>query len=817
MQESRKFPKKSENTSRACLYEFGPFCVNPQKRIVLRDGEPLPLTPKCFDLLLFLVQHPAEVLVKEELMETVWQDTVVEEGNLNRNISTLRKALGELPNEHRYIVTVPGRGYRFVADVRELFDEQPTVIRREALTADESGEFQLESHIRRNSVQPMSVHAPVIVRPPMQAAGRTKFKRYIWVTAAVAAGVVVMTLIYVFAFRPKPAALTANDLILIADFSNSTGDTVFDDTLKQGLSVDLSQSPYLSILSDAKVHATLKLMTKPADTRLTAEVVREVCQRAGAKAYITGSIARLDSEYVLGLNAFDCETGDSLAGQQVKAASKDGVLKALDEASAKIRNRLGESLNTVAKYDIPLEQATTASLEALKAFTQGNLVRDKEGDAATIAFFKHAIELDPQFALAYDALATSYSNLDEPGLASANLTRAYELRDRTTELEKLHIAANYSQIVTGELSKANQISELWAQTYPFDPYPHNLLGVNFEFLGQYDQAVREIGQALRLYPDGVLLHSDLMEDYIALNLLDRAKATYELALGRNLDHAFLHADRYAVAFLEGDRKEMDQQVAWSVGKPGAEDLLLSLESDTCAFQGNLKKARQYSRRAAESASRADQKETAALWRMNGALREAEFGNFARAVEETDAVIFKTSSRDVQILAALTLARAGGTAEAQKIEKELAGAFPSNTVINGYWLPSIRAAIELSRDNPSASLEILSDAVAYEFGYPNPQVQVGRYLYPVYLRGLAYLRLRRGREAAAEFEKFLSHPSLVVNCPLGALARLGLARSYTLMGDTQKARTAYQQLFDLWRDADREIPVLKQATAEYATL
>src|SRR5712692_8048976 len=777
MQEFGKFPKKSERPRYMGLYEFGPFCLNPLKRIVLRDGEPLPLTPKCFDILLALVEHPGEVLVKEELMESIWPDTVVEEGNLNRNISTLRKALGESPNDHRYIVTVPGRGYRFVAEVREVPEDRPVVSRHAPQGAGiaESLEFPHEPFARKATVQPLPVPSPSIVRAqsPQRFSSLLR-RRILWV----AVGAVACTLAVVIVFRPgfkaKPV-LSATDQVLIADFSNTTGDTVFDDTLKQAVSVQLAQSPYLNILSDARVSAMLKLMTKPPDIKITADIARDLCQRAGAKAYIAGSITALGKQYVIGLSAEDCRTGERLALTQVRAEDKEHVLNALDQAAVAIRERLGESSSAVQKSDTPLAEATTSSLEALKSYSLGDIARDRKGDAAAVPFFKRAIELDPNFALAYDALGITYSSLDEPGLAKENITKAYELRGRLSEREKFEIAANFSQIAVGELEKANQIAELWAQAYTRDPYPHNILGVNYEFLGQYEKAAAEMSEAARLNPDGVVLFSNLMEDYTALGRFDQAKATYQLALARKLDHPYLHADRYSVAFLENDDAEMSRQVAWATGRTGAEDFLISSESDTSAFFGHLGRARTFSRLAIASSRRADQKETAALWQMNAALREAEFGNSARAKQETAAALAIAASRDVQVLAALALAQAGEANQAQKMSDDVAKQFPLNTVLRGYWLPTIRAAIALDRDKPSEAIEALQACLPYELGYPNPEVEVGRYLYPVYVRGQAYLLMHRGSEGLAEFHKFLDRRSVVVNSPLGALARLGLAR------------------------------------------
>jgi eukaryotic-like serine/threonine-protein kinase len=638
-------------------------------------------------------------------------------------------------------------------------------------------------------------------------------KRHLkWIAAAVAATGLVAAGVLRLAVRPRPA-LSATDMVLISDFLNKTGDPVFDDTLKQAVSVELAQSPFLNIVSDERVDATLKLMTEPPDTRLTPEVARELCQRAGARAYIAGSISTLGSQYVIGLKAINCQTGDSLAQEQAAAEGKERVLKALDQAATRMRERLGESLSSIQKFDTPLDQATTPSLEALKAYSLGQRT---PSDAAAVPFFKRAIELDPDFALAYGALGITYSNLDEPGQASENVAKAYELRERSSEREKLGITADYYQVATGELEKTNQTCELWTETYPRDHSPHNLLGVNYEFLGQYEKAVAENLEAIRLNPDSAVLYSNLMEDYAALDRVDAAKTTYQQAVERQRDNPFLHADRYGVAFLESDRAEMAQQMTWAAGKPEAEDWLLSLESGTQAFSGHFAPAREFSRRAVESAAHGGQKETAALWQMSAALREAEAGNLDLARQGAKAALATASTRDVETLAALALARADQPDAAQKMADALARRFPLNTVINYYWLPTIRAAIEIDRNHPARAIEVLQAAAPYELGYPNPQFG-GGLLYPAYVRGQAYLLLRRGREAAAEFQKFPDHRGVVENGLLGALARLGLARAWALEGDAAKSRAAYQDFFTLWKDADSDLPILRQARTEYAKL
>jgi len=813
MQEPRKFLKKAENSAREGIYEFGDFSLNPQKRIVLRGNEVIGLTPKCFDILLALVEHSGEVLVKEELMEAVWQDTVVEEGNLNRHISTLRKALGESPNDHRFIVTVPGRGYQFVAGVRKVFAEQPTPIRREARSRIETGE-QSEKYFSEGGPAAAALPAPVIVRSTAVAAVRARHRR-VWVGASVAAAFIGIAALYALANRSKPA-LTANDRILIADFSNSTGDAVFDDALKQALSVSLSQSPYLNILSDAKIRSTLKLMTRPAETKLTGEVAREVCQRAGGKAYITGSIARLDTEYVVGLQAVECATGDSIARDQVKAGNRDGVLNALDRAGSDLRRKLGESLKTVREFDTPLVEATTSSLDALRAYSLG-LQTDEVNDAAAVPFLKRAIELDPEFASAYSALAACYRNMGESGLARENFSKAFELREHVSEREKLLISGRYYNYVTGELQKAIETYQLWIQSYPNDAGARANLGGLYGASGQFEKSIEATREALRLDPDGGANYSNLVLAQSSLDRFDDAAATYRMAVARKVEDPILKVNWFGVAFVRGDAQEMDKLMAWSVGTPEGEDNFLAAKSDTEAYHGHLQRAREFSEKAVNSALRNGEKEVAAQWKMDEALHEAEFGNFAAARIETTAARALSDSHDTEILAALTLARIGQSAEAENLAADLEQRYPLDTLINDYWIPVIRASVELTRNHSERAIELLQRSAPYEMASPVTWSGLGGPYYPAYLRGAADFALHRGTAAAAEYQKILDHPGFMLACPLGAQAHLGLARSYLVAGDNAKARAAYQDFLTLWKDADPNILILKEAKTEYAKL
>jgi serine/threonine protein kinase/Flp pilus assembly protein TadD len=609
----------------------------------------------------------------------------------------------------------------------------------------------------------------------------------------------------------KAHALTEKDTIVLADFTNTTGDPVFDDTLRQGLSVQLEQSPFLSLVSDQRIQQTLRLMGRPPDARLTPEIAHELCQRTDSAAVLDGSIASLGSQYVLGLKAVNCRTGDSLAQEQATADGKERVLKALGEAAAKLRAKLGESLVTVQKLDTPIEQASTPSLEALQAYSLGRKTLVGKGDwAAAVPSFQRAIRLDPNFAMAYASLGVCYSNLGETSLASENTHKAYELRERVSEREKFYLESHYHHYVTGDLEKARQIYELWAQTYPRDLVPPNNLGVIYENLGEYDKALAESREALRLEPESGASYANLVPPYLYLNRLQEAGATADEAQAKNLDSPSLRYKLYVLSFLKNDATGMSQQVAWSAGKPGVEDALLGGEADTAAYSGRLAKARELSRRAVTSAERAEEKENAAGNEAEAALREALFGNAAEARQRAGAALELSTGRDVQFYAALALGFAGDAARAQALADDLAKRFPEDTVVQFNYLPTIHAQLALDRNEASKAIETLRAATPYELGQ-------GGGLYPVYVRGQAYLAAHRGSEAATEFQKIFDQRGVVENEPVGALAHLGLARAYSMQGDTAKARSTFQDFLVLWKDADPDIPVLVAAKAEYAKL
>ena len=620
-----------------------------------------------------------------------------------------------------------------------------------------------------------------------------------------------------FYFHRTPK-LTDKDTIVLVDFTNTTGDTVFDATLRQGLSVQLEQSPFLSIVSEQQVQQTLSLMGQPAEAKLTPAIARELCQRTGSAAVLDGSIAQIGTEYLLTVKAVNCASGESLASTEAQAGDKNHVLDALGKAASEIRNKLGESLSTVQKFDTPLEQATTPSLEALKAFSSGKKVLFATGSSAAIPFFKRAIELDPNFALAYAMLGRMYGDIGESSIAADYTRKAYALRERTSEAEKYFISAHFGIAVTGNMENAEQSCELWIQAYPRSEMPHSFLsGIILPVLGQYERAVEEGKEAVRLNPVNPISYSVLMVNYMALNRVDEAKTAYGQALGRKLDDAFFPPTLYEIAFLQDDVAGMAQQVTRSAGKPGIEDQLLGLEAETAAFSGRLRNAREISRRAMDSAERAQEKEPAATYSALSGLREALFGNIDEARRRASLAMGLSAGRDVQYGAALALAYAGESGRAQALTDDLGKKFPEDTLVQFNYLPTLRAKLMVRKGNASEALESLRTATPYELGQTTGSTYGWTALYSVFVRGEAYLVAHQGSKAAAEFQKILDHRGIVLNAPIGALAHLGLARAYAMQGDTAKSQAAYQNFLTLWKDADPDIPILIAAKAEYAKL
>jgi eukaryotic-like serine/threonine-protein kinase len=626
--------------------------------------------------------------------------------------------------------------------------------------------------------------------------------------------------------QTKRVGLSKKDTIVLADFGNSTGDAIFDDTLKTALSISLEQSPFLNVLSDSKVRRTLGLMARGADTRLTPDVAREVCQRVGSKAYIAGSIAGLGQQYVVELKAVNCANGDVLVQEQVTASAKEKVLGALGDAAAQLRGALGESLATVQKLNVPLAYATTSSLEALKAYSLGQKAYSEKGATAALDYYQRAVELDPNFAMGFASMGWMYADLAELGRANEYFTKAFELREHASEQERLNITSDYYHHVTGELEKAAQVSEEKIENYPTEYGAYSNLGVVRGQLGQYEKAREVMRQALLLAPDTVTPYENLANFDLALQDFDEARQMVEQAQARKLDNFILHSARYALAFLEADVAAMAGQQQWFAGRL-EENEGLALASDTEAYRGHLRKARELTQRAVDSAIHADSKETGAVWLENAALREAAFGNPTDTEQQAAAGLkLYPASQGVQVEAALAFAMAGDAVRAEALEHELSKTFPLDTQMQALWLPAIQAQLALNRQNPAEAVNDLQSVTPVELGQILFVTNLSC-LYPTYIRGQAYLALGQGNAAAVEFQKILDHSGIVWNCWTGALAHLGVARANALEAkasqgadaDTAgvRAHAAYRDFLTLWKDADPDIPILERAKAEYANL
>jgi eukaryotic-like serine/threonine-protein kinase len=754
------------------LYEFGPFRVDPEKELLLRDDEAIPLAPKAFQVLLVLISRKKEVVTKDELLKAVWPDTFVEETNLSRNVFLLRKALGESPQDHQYIVTVPGRGYRFTEDVQFVPEQEMNVVAASHST--------VQVEVKETS-------------------------RWRWV--AVAALVLLALAVGAYKlFVHRQPALTEKDTVVLADFTNSTGDPVFDGALRQGLAVELEQSPFLSLISDQQIQQTLRMMGQPANTRLTPEIAREICERTASTAVLNGSIAQVGTQYLLTIKAMSCVNGESLASAEAQARDKNQVLDALGNLAAEMRGKLGESLGTVQKFDTPLEKATTGSLEALQAYSLGRREMATTNWEAAVPFFQRAVQLDQNFAMAYSRLGMAYRNYGEAGVGSEYSRKAFMLRDRASQLERFYIEAHYYYAALGNLEKGLQVCTLWAQTYPRDWVARVDLNDIYGALGQHDKALAEAQEAIRLNPNAVGYH-EIIASYLHLNRFDEARHWSEAAKAKEFESPNLSRDTYGVFFVQNDAAGMAQQVAQSKGKP-AEQYMEDLESKTAAYFGRRKEALDKSRRAVLLASLAGNKEVAADSESSTALWEAFFGNSAEAREMAAKSLDPSSGPRAQFYATLALALSGDLSLAKRAADDLEKRFPEYTVFVANFFPTIRAQIALRRNEPAKAVELLQTAMPYELSWYAP-------MYSTYVRGQAYLASRQGAKAAAEFQRILDHSGVVVNDPIGALAQLQLGRAYALSGDNTRAKTAYQQFLALWKDANPDVPILKQAKAEYA--
>ena len=786
------------------LYEFGPFQVDPAKQVLLRENQPVAITPKVFETLLILVRHSRDVVTKDDLIKGVWPDSFVEESNLSQNIFVLRKTLGDTLEDRRYIATIPGRGYRFVAEVRTVSQDGDDVL--------------ISSSFRSQMVVEHPVAAPTL-SVPADGLRPKAIERYGWTVAAVMVVLVGGAVLFLSRHRQKPISLGKTDSVLLADFTNTTGDPVFDGALQQGLEIQLKQSPFLSLVSEERVGRTLSMMGQPADARLTQEIAREVCERTASAAVLDGSIAKLGSQYVLGLRAKNCRTGEVLADEQAQAARKEDVLNALSEIASKFRARFGESLTTVEKYDTPLAEATTPSLEALKDYSMGVKVGTTGSEEAAEPFFKDAIGIDPKFAMAYAFLGLYYGSSGESALGTENISKAWQLRDRASDYEKFFITAYYDGRATGNQEKAQVTCETWAQAYPRDPIPHAMLaGFIYPAFGKYEEAAEAGEKAIQLNPDFAFGYVNLGHAYLHLGRPAEAEKVLRRASDRKIEAPYLSLLRYDVAFLKDDKAGMEREAALSKGKSGTQDWIFDHAAFVIAYAGHLQEARRMSQRAVDFAQEAGHREKAAVFETRVALREAFFGNAPAAKRSAMEALALAQDREVQFGAAFALALSGDSYQAQTLANDLEKNFPEDTAVRFNYMPSVRALLALNHGEPAKATELLQTAVPNELGQPRSAVNgyFGAF-YPIYVRGLAYLALHQGTQAAGEFQKILDHRGAVIVDPVSVLAQLQLGRAYALSGNETKAKSAYKDFVILWKDADSDIPILKQAKAEYANL
>ncbi len=796
-------PTQAGNPPSPRLVRFGIFEADLTAGELRKSGSRVRLQEQPFQILAMLLERPGQVVTREELRARLWPgDTFVDfEHGVNSGVARLRDALGDSADSPRYVETLPRRGYRLIVSV-----EAPTqVVATSAAPANGS------MSATTKPIQPITkpVSDKIEMPAPAVEGARMSSRR---VLALGTIGAVLLAVAAYFTFLRPTRALTESDSIVLAEFTNSTADPVFDSTLRQALAVKLIDSPFLNIVPDERMRDTLRFMGRSPDERLTSATAREVCQRLSSKAMLTGSISQLDDHYSLLLEATNCATGESLARAGAEAIGKGGVLKALDTTAAEIRRKLGESLSSIQKNDVPIEQATTTSLEGLKAYSLGEAERNRGDEPGSIPYFQNAIELDPNFAMAYAVLGQEYANLGENALSVEYTQKAFDRRDRTSEQENLYISSHYYENVIHDFDRSIQIYELWRRTYPRDVVPAINLGALYDALGQPEKALAELIDARRLNPDSAFVYSNLMSAYVALNRSDEAKSALDEAASRGLDANDFHLGRYEIAFLEGDTQTMAQEATLAADKPYNHEMM-TLEALSAASSGRLHAAEGLFEQAEDAARRRGRKEAAAQEQMLAALIEADFGRVDEGRQLARSTLNGAKDPDAEASEALALARSGDAAGAEAMANNLAGRFPSDSLLNALELPTIRAAAELARGNAQAAVSLLETARPYDLA----KTEHSSVLYSAYLRGEAYLHANNGKAAEAEFEKLADHRSLVGVFPQGALAMLGLARARALTGNISGSRMAYQDFLALWKDADPGIPILQKAHAEYSHL
>ena len=795
------------------FYEFGPFRIDRDRRQLLRENQPVTLQRKTFDVLFVLVENSGKVVSKDDLLKAVWPDAFVEESNLSQHIFVLRKTLSDGVEEKRYIVTVPGRGYRFdervnVVAVGEILVRQAAPKLTDApKLADEKDRLVVASHTRSRML--------VEEEPTPALPAKTKGP---WIPLVALSVVASLTAAAAYLYLHRHRKLTEKDTIVLADVANNTGDPVFDVALRQGLSAQLDQSPFLNLLSDSRTAQTLSLMGKPKDAPLTPQLAREVCQRTASAAVLDGSIAQIGTRFLLTLKATACPTGETLASTGAEAIDKNHVLDAMGKIATDIRRKLGESLTSIQKYDVRPEDVTTPSLEALHSYSLAMKNRTGNFDPF-VQLVKRAIEQDPNFAMAYVQLGVAYINIGENEQGAQNIRKAYDLRDHVSEREKLYIASHYDHMVNGDLEAARKDYELWREIYPRDQAPNTGLAAVYYLTGQFDKILPLVDENMEL---AGLRPSDTnigtVWAWTFMNRIDDAKA---MALkGQASTHNPLYdMSLYSFAFLQGDVAARQHELEILTGNPTWGDSALDLEANTLAYFGQFAKSREFLRRAVDAALKQDKKESAASYYAEAALAEALVGNAAQAKQFVKKALALADTKDTRAMSALALTLAGDAVQATKLAGDLGKRYPKDTIIQSNYLPTVDAAAQLrtsgSKPDPQKSIQLLASTTPYESGVT--ALDNGICFYPVFIRGQALLANKQGPAAAAEFRRILDTPQMVQMEPLGFMAHLGLARAYAIGGDSAKSRAEYQTFLTLWKDADADVPLLKQARAEFAKL
>jgi len=626
------------------------------------------------------------------------------------------------------------------------------------------------------------------------------------VTAAGVAAVLALLAAGYFYFHRKPA-LTDKDTIILADFTNRTGDPDFNDTLRQGLAVELGQSPFLSLVPDRRIQGTLRLMGRAPDSPLTADVAREVCERTFSAAVVEGSIARLGSQYVLGLRAINCRTGEALDDEQVQVSKKDDVLNALSQVAKKFRSKAGESLASVKEHGSTLVEATTPSLEAWKLYTAAGKVGLSENNAGAVPLLQRAIQIDPNFAMAYAMLGRIYGDVWEPDLAAERIRKAYELREHASEPERFFITLSYHMQVTGNLEEAQRTGELWQKTYPRALDAFGLTAGIYQSLGNFEKSIEDCKRAIEINPNFPPARVNLAWAYLALERYTDAERTIQHASERKIVIPDLLILPYVIAFFKGDRAGMEWAAAQAKNSSGAADWITNIEAFVLAYAGHLQQARTMTRRATSMAAQAHQQERAAMFEAGAAVREAFFANASEAKENAHAALQLSKNRDVEYGAAFALAVSGDSAKSQALVNDLNKRFPEDTCVQFTYLPAVRATIALNSGNSSEAIELLKGAEPYDVAYTCSWFGSFGSLYSPYVRGEAELAAHRYSEAAGEFQKVLGHPGIVFADPVRVMAHLQLGRTFAMAGDTAKAKAAYQDLFALWKGGDHDIPIV----------